>query len=396
MNSRNCPICNSHSKKVLYHQKFSKLSGTNLLDSYDVVSCNQCGFCFSDNIPEQEMFNEYYRNMSKYETTSINSNISKYEIEKMNSMASILIPFIENVQSYIVEIGFGNGVLLSILKKSGYENLLGVDPSHQCCETITKKYGIQSIVGNIDNIGLKENSVDLLILVGVLEHLCDLDSSLKKLHSLLKSNGKIYVVVPDASQYHLGEDAPFQEFSIEHINFFGVDSLKNLMNQYDFGFISHEQNILEVNYKTKTPVLHSVFTKNEISHLNESFQKDEVTGSNLKLYIDKSKQSEQKIHQIIEKIIQKREGIIIWGTGSQMLRLLESSRLKEANIIAFVDSNPKYHGQKIHNIQVLSPDRLVQYDCPILISSRAYQNEIEIQIKDQLQLKNSIIKLFSE
>jgi predicted SAM-dependent methyltransferase len=47
-----------------------------------------------------------------------------------------------------------------------------------------------------------------------------LDISLH-IYDILAPTGKIYIAVPDASQYINGEDAPFQEFSIEHINFFG-------------------------------------------------------------------------------------------------------------------------------------------------------------------------------
>jgi len=47
-----------------------------------------------------------------------------------------------------------------------------------------------------------------------------------------------YIEVPDASIYYKGEDAPFQEFSPEHINFFGPDSLRNLMITNGFTPIS--------------------------------------------------------------------------------------------------------------------------------------------------------------
>jgi len=49
----------------LFQQRFSVLSTGSLMDGYDVVICQECGFCFADNIPEQAAFDLYYREMSK-------------------------------------------------------------------------------------------------------------------------------------------------------------------------------------------------------------------------------------------------------------------------------------------------------------------------------------------
>jgi len=73
---------------------------------------------------------------------------------------------------------------------------------------------------------------------------------------------------------------------------------------------------------------------------------------------------------------------------------LVNSSLKEAKIAAFVDSNPKYQGKLLNGIPVISPESLRSRTEPILISTRAYQNEIEMQIKNILRLHNKVIKLY--
>ena len=37
------------------------------IDGYDLVVCAACGTAFADGIPSQEEFDEYYRELSKYE-----------------------------------------------------------------------------------------------------------------------------------------------------------------------------------------------------------------------------------------------------------------------------------------------------------------------------------------
>jgi SAM-dependent methyltransferase len=394
MNRRNCPICANKENHLIFRQSFSQMSDGNLLDGYDVVSCKECGFCFADQIPSQEVFDLYYREMSKYERNEQIIQENRYEFERFNQMVSYIIPFLENYQTRVLEIGCSTGLLLSIIKKKGYENILGVDPSPSCSETANKLYGIRVLTNTLSNLSIKKESSDFLILTGVLEHIRDLDVSLINLWNILAPNGKVCVAVPDASQYINGEDAPFQEFSIEHINFFGPTSLTNLMSKNGFTLVDYKQSNFKVNHNTLTPAIQAIYKKIQNIPVDNSFIPDIETEKNLKLYISLCNQREKAIYQIINEIILSNKPIIVWGTGTQTLRLLASSRLKEAKIIAFVDSNPKFHGKKLNGITIVSPESLKNMTELILISSRIYQNEIEHQIRNVLQLSNEIIKLY--
>jgi len=215
---------------------------------------------------------------------------------------------------------------------------------------------------------------------------------MEELSKVLKPGGKICIVVPDASQYLNGKDAPFQEFSIEHINFFGPGSLSNLMARHNFSKTIIEQQVFEVNYNTLTPVLLSIFIKAKESSLPFIFDKETLV--NLKAYIKKSHNEEESIHHKIHEIYLTQEPVIIWGTGALTLHLLKNSDLSKVNITAFVDSNSKYQGNSLNNIEIISPEKLKDRRETILISTRAFQNEIETQIREMLKLPNKIIKLF--
>ena len=115
---------------------------------------------------------------------------------------------------------------------------------------------------------------------------------------------------------------------------------------------------------------------------------------NLKSYRQLCTSKEKEIDLIIKKRISENSAIIVWGTGAQTLRLLANSQLKNANITAFVDSNPKYQGKTINGVLVISPNDLKNKSEAILISTRAYQQEIEYQIRNELKLSNEVIKLY--
>jgi SAM-dependent methyltransferase len=392
MEKRFCPICSSTESEILFHQRFSDFSDITLLASYDVVACDNCGFCYADKIPPQKVFDVYYRELSKYESNSDELHESRYDRNRFSVIVNYLKPFLDDPGLHIAEVGCATGFLLSMIKKAGYSNLTGIDPSPGCTAAAKKHYGIDVLTNTISNIELADNSVDILLLVGVLEHIGDLDDSLQKLWRIIKPGGKFFIAVPDGSQYFNGQDAPFQEFSVEHINFFGPGSLENLMKKNKFPKVDITQEMIEVNHKTFTPAILSLFKKEMTA--DTSVIPDTDSKKNLQSYIELSKKKEKQINEIIEKVSAENGSIIVWGTGAQTLRLLANGSLKDASIAAFVDSNPKYQVKLLNVIPVLPPDFLATKAEPILISTRAYQNEIEKQIKNILKLNNKVIKLY--
>ncbi|MBX3165020.1 MAG: class I SAM-dependent methyltransferase [Bacteroidetes bacterium] len=392
MEKRNCPICDGKKNQKLFHQSFSGFSDTNLLDSYDVVACNNCGFCYADNIPDQKKFDVYYRELSKYESNTVEVKEGYYDRLRFEAMVKYLKPFLPDTHMHIVEVGCATGFLLSMFKKEGYLNLTGIDPSPGCTSAAKRHYGINVLTNTISNIELPNGSIDMLILVGVLEHIKDLDESLEKLWKLLTPDGHIFIGVPDGSQYFNGQDAPFQEFSVEHINFFGPGSLDNLMKKNKFSKVDISQVPLNVNHNTVTPAILSVFRKELAADTN--FVMDKESPKNIAAYVEMCHAKEKEINAIIEKIGGENESIIVWGTGAQTLRLLVNSKLRDVKISAFVDSNPKYQGKSLNGVNVISPESLKSKTDTILISTRPYQNEIESQIRNTLGLTNKVIKLY--
>jgi SAM-dependent methyltransferase len=364
-----------------------------LLDGYDVVVCDNCGFCYADNIPQQSDFDIYYRDMSKYEHPDRDNQTSSFDIARFRSTLSALIKFIPRSESRILEIGCSTGELLSLLKDNGFENVAGIDPSPACAETARRLYGIRVISSSLFVPVVDESSIDVVVMVGVLEHVRELKTALKLSRDMLKEDGLVYIEVPDASHYVKGEDAPFQEFSLEHINFFGPVSLRNLLISNGFAQVHLERSMVEANYRTSTPAIRAIFRKDNTG-MPSAIKPDLQTKVGLRLYVDKSNQEDKQIRDAIANIVTVGRSIIVWGTGAHTLRLLATSKLGEAKIIAFVDSNPKYQGKKLNGLPIVAPQAIKDWSDPILISSRVYQEEIAGQIMNELHLENEIIRLY--
>jgi len=391
---RPCEVCGSTQAALLYEQVFSEISlGGSLLSGYDVVVCEHCGFCFANGVPEQAHFDAYYRDMSKYEKSERGGHESSYEKARFQLMADVILEKLESQLTRIFEVGCANGQLLAILKNAGYENVSGIDPSPVSAEIARELYGISVSADTLSSMNMDHASVDFLILAGVLEHVRDLNFALQQLSKLLSSEGYLFITVPDASRYAEGEDAPFQEFSVEHINFFGPDSLTNLLQANGFVKTFIQQDMIESNYRTTTPVIHGLF-KNSLMFTAPMFSRDIQSEIGLEKYIQKSIQENLQIQDNINNLVDKKQPIVVWGTGAHTLRLLATSRLGEAKIKAFVDSNPRYQGKSLNNVPIISPQALKEMNETILISSRVYQEEIANQIRKDLKLGNELVKLY--
>ncbi len=78
----------------------------------------------------------------------------------------------------------------------------------------------------------------------------------------------------------------------------------------------------------------------------------------------------------IAQLAASGERIYVWGTGTHTLHLLETSRLGDCRIEAFIDSNPHYAGATLAGRPVIAPATLEAADAPILVSSAVTQTGI--------------------
>lgn len=389
---RPCPVCGSEESKVLFTRSFSPIEGS-LFDGYDVVICKQCGLGFADHIPTQAEFDEYYTASSKYGNEQRDGAESGFDRERFQDIEFLIRKFIPSKLSHILDIGCATGGLLKVLKKSGFPNLTGTDPSPACAETARRLHDIRVLAKTLGNMDSLDETFDFLILVGIVEHVRDLRESLVQIRRLLSPGGRVYIEVPDASRFAAWPDAPYQQFSTEHINFFSKTSLTNLMRANGFSEVFVGQDAREQSYGTIAPVVTAVYQRDD-ANLPKLAQ-DTETERGLMEYIQSSKATADGIQRTIAEIAKSKKPIIVWGVGTHTLWLMKTSKLMEANITAFVDSNSRYHGKELNGIPIIGSDDIKGMDQPILISSRVFQREIENQIRNELAIKNELIRLYT-
>jgi SAM-dependent methyltransferase len=295
----------------------------------------------------------------------------------------------------LLDVGCATGGLLAEFKRRGFSNLLGLDPSSSCTRITEQLYGIASRSLSISALDQLGDRFDAIFLTGVLEHLRDVDSSLNKVKACLRPGGLIYFEVPDASRYDHHFGAPFQFFSMEHVNFFAPKSLRYLLARHGFSCVFSERLIRYLSPNAIEPAVGGLFRLGSTERDAMALERDDETPPALRRYIQQSRDLEQRILARISALADAGQPLAVWGTGTHTLRLMETSRLPNAQIIAFIDSNPNYQGKTLAGVPVVAPSAFTDTNVDILISSQAAEEEIFQLITQKLRWPNPVHRLYA-
>jgi SAM-dependent methyltransferase len=341
---------------------------------------------YADTKATQADYDLFYREFSKYEDAAVatGGGTNAWDLERLERTADDLDRLVPDKNGALIDIGCANGGLLSALRRRGFSNVTGMDPSPGCASYVSG-LGIPCLVGGLfptDGTGPEKDGerFDVVILSHVLEHIQDLRQALLNCISWLKPGGILYVEVPDASRYHEFFFVPYYYFDCEHINHFDEHALKNLLLPLGTEFVTSAQKELPASEDTLYPACYGVFRKSRPASPAIAPVPDHTVRSAVIAYVEKS--LERSRFQGFEELARSREELVVWGAGSYTLRLLENSSLGRCNIVAFVDNDSKKQGSTLRGVPVTSPEFLKNYRGSLVICTALHSQEIIREIKN--------------
>jgi hypothetical protein len=172
-----------------------------------------------------------------------------------------------NPQTNILEIGFGNGLLLKLLKEKGFEKLTGLEP------------GAHNLVDGLDGIQLIQDffpsaqissSFDLIYSLMVREHIPDPVSFLNKMKGFISSEGTVVIAVPNCESYYEAGDIGM--FVHEHYGYYTKEALIRVANLAGYK-ISRLTTIEGVIIASLQPSVEPSYSKKSIQQVEEDFWK---------------------------------------------------------------------------------------------------------------------------
>jgi 2-polyprenyl-3-methyl-5-hydroxy-6-metoxy-1,4-benzoquinol methylase len=137
----------------------------------------------------------------------------------------------------VLELGCSHGSFVGLLHLAGYESA-GVEMSPWVVEYAKKTFGIPISVGPVETLEIQPESLDVIALMDVLEHLPDPVGTMAHALRLLKPDGLLLIQTPQFKEEMKYEElvstngAFLEQFkSDEHLYLFTQDSARRLFSQ---------------------------------------------------------------------------------------------------------------------------------------------------------------------
>jgi 2-polyprenyl-3-methyl-5-hydroxy-6-metoxy-1,4-benzoquinol methylase len=235
---RNCPICKTYNKHKVFLKENIKNNEINKFSfssrkipefmNFELIKCNKCSLIFASKIPNFKKIKKLY-NETGFGSEQDALDASQTYFKYLKTYLKL------KLRKNALEIGTGSGIFLSYLKKLGFINVIGVEPSKKAISLANKKIKKNILNGMFEEIKVKKNFFDLICCFMTMEHVYDPNKTLFKSYSSLKKGGVIALVAHDAENIlHkvLGKKSPI--IDIEHLQLFSKKSIKSALKNNGF------------------------------------------------------------------------------------------------------------------------------------------------------------------
>ncbi len=322
-----------------------------------LLVCNDCKLVQTDSVINPELLFEDYRYLSSV-------GLSNH----FKGVADILDERYSVKDKSILEIGCNDGVLLEPLNKLG-ANVEGVDPAVNIVKVaINKGLKVYNDYFNDDTFGSVEfrDKYDLVISNNTFAHIIDVQSVIKGITHVLKSNGDFIFEVHYLKS--LIEGKQWDNVYHEHIFYYSITAINNMFKKYGMTVVDFEEipihagsirvtvrnSVVEVPQKVLDRIELEVTTIADVDYLKKY-------GDDVKKHISDFNDS--------IKELSKEYTIAGYGASGRANMFCNLTELDE-NIVKFiVDESPERYGRFIANtkIPIVEPSELDDTEVDLLI-----------------------------
>lgn len=235
---KNCPNCTN--EKFTPFLSCKDFTVTNEL--FNLATCTKCGFVLTNPRPGAKEIGKYYESKDYISHSNTKEGIINkvYHFVKTRAIRKKikLITNLNPPDKTLLDIGCGTGDFMGKSKENGWQ-VIGIEPNKEAREISINKYN--SIVYDEGGIQLINNqSISIITMWHVLEHVHDLNLRIKEINNLLKPGGYAVIAVPNYTSWdakHYGKfwaayDVP------RHLYHFSPEIIKTLFSKHNLFHVS--------------------------------------------------------------------------------------------------------------------------------------------------------------
>ncbi len=193
-----CPLCNNH-KHNAYITCVDYLVSR---ETFNIVSCENCGFKFTSPRPKAEDIGGYYKSPEYVSHSNSKKgliNILYQRVRQCTIKNKVKLILKHKASGSLLDIGCGTGEFLNACKNAGF-SAFGIEPDSEARNFSKKNYNLN--VNSTDALfDFSENQFDIITMWHVLEHVYNLKDDIQQIIKLLKPNGLLILALPNYESF---------------------------------------------------------------------------------------------------------------------------------------------------------------------------------------------------
>jgi len=230
-----CPACkHSNIRKVLIAQDYTVSQ-----EKYEVWECGHCSLRFTQGIPDAAHIGKYYQSDAYVSHSDTQQGIVNklYHIVRNITLRqkSTLVAKASGIsKGRLLDVGAGTGAFAHVMQQQQWQ-VTALEPDATAVQNAQKNYGL-TLQPLQHLFQIQAQSVDVITMWHVLEHVHDLHNYLATYKKVLQPNGTFIVAVPNyTSGDALHYQASWAAYDVpRHLYHFSPRSMQLLMQQHGF------------------------------------------------------------------------------------------------------------------------------------------------------------------
>jgi trans-aconitate methyltransferase/transcription elongation factor Elf1 len=341
MSQVNCPVCNSENLKSIY----PSYTGPCITSDMEILPdgsinnniCKNCGLIFNASGTRgktEEFYRDCYSLMTKSESAGIQSFSGSQPKSQAERTYDFLVSFLDpGVSGSILEAGAGKGEFLQhFVKDFPNWNVEAFEPSHSFDYLVKALPQVSSTRCDYSEYVGKNDKYDLIVSLGVLEHVENPLEMLIWINERLPLNGHFFLRVPNFIKN------PNDLFAADHLSKLTIHSIETLAKAAGFAVVKTDE--------SGVPVFALLRKLTDPSNVL-----DTAYDVNLAIAIQNEKIAKGIVESVLECRYQarlKNEKFAVFGMASAGLFAPFLGSFDPNEITAYIDENRTIWGGTVH------------------------------------------------
>lgn len=193
----NCPICNKSSFKLYktinsHVEKIPDGLDRGHKVNVNILKCYTCNLFQTEDLNQKTKFENLYRD----ESVSFDASLSKHKNSSSSTLTNDELKLInKKPPATLLEIGCGAGHFLQRAHNHGFD-VLGIDIDAKAIEFVKEELKLNVLNTDLSSLNIN-TKFDIVVLIGVFEHIEDPNNLINMIKSLLKKDGEIILALPN-------------------------------------------------------------------------------------------------------------------------------------------------------------------------------------------------------